>query len=242
MNPPPVKTDPHAAEIERIRAEYLRRAVEIPPDFYGWSQEVNQFFHTQTYRACLEALVRESWFPLQGCRIADIGCGDGTWLLEFAQWGADPVDLFGIDLDETRITAARRRLPASELVACDAHCLPWPSGSFDLVSQFTLLTSVLATPVKQAVAGEMLRVLKPGGIILWYDFQFNNPRNPNVRGIKATEIRSLFPGCDVKLTRVTLAPPIARLVVPTSWILALLLEKLPFLRTHYLGIVQKSAS
>ena len=41
--------------------------------------------------------------------------------------------------------------------------------------------------MKQKVAAEMLRVVKPQGLILWYDFRYNNPRNSNVRGIGAAE-------------------------------------------------------
>ena len=36
--------------------------------------------------------------------------------------------------------------------------------------------------MKQAVAEEMLRVLKPQGLILWYDYHVNNPWNKDVRG------------------------------------------------------------
>jgi hypothetical protein len=101
------------------------------------------------------------------------------------------------------------------------------------------LTSILDDGMKKAVAIEMLRVLKPAGIILWYDFLFNNPKNPQVRGIGAREIRALFPDCLVTLRRITLAPPIARRLVPVTWIGALLLEKITFLNTHYLGIIRK---
>src|SRR5262249_38083727 len=87
--------------------------------------------------------------------------------------------------------------------------------------------------VKREIAGEMLRIVKPKGAILWVDFRFNNPRNPNVRGIGAREIRDLFPDCEVKLSSTTLAPPIARRIVPVSWTLGLALESLPFLLTHY---------
>ena len=87
----------------------------------------------------------------------------------------------------------------------------------------------------------MLRVLKPAGAIIWYDFRVDNPRNPNVRGIGAREIRSLFPGCAVRLSRVTLAPPIARAFVRLSWPLALMLESVPFLRTHYLALIRKAS-
>jgi ubiquinone/menaquinone biosynthesis C-methylase UbiE len=51
-------------------------------------------------------LHRASLFPLNGRRIADIGCGDGTWLLEFLQWGADPAALCSMDLSAERVKYA----------------------------------------------------------------------------------------------------------------------------------------
>jgi ubiquinone/menaquinone biosynthesis C-methylase UbiE len=234
------RTESDAAEILRIRAEQLRRAREVPAGFYGWARPVNQFFHYRICQTAIAALVRANLFPLDGRAIADIGCGAGSWLLEFAQWGADPAQMAGIDLDEGRIVRARRRLPSADLRSGDAHHLPWPDSSFDVVSQFTMFTSILSSPMKVRTAAEMMRVLKPGGAILWYDFRFNSPGNPNVRGIEDAEIRSLFPGCGVTLQKITLAPPLARRLVPISWTAASLLEKAPFLRTHYFGIIHKS--
>jgi hypothetical protein len=34
--------------------------------------------------------------------------------------------------------------------------------------------------------------------------------------------------------KVTLAPPLVRLIAPRSWLLCYLLEMIPWLRTHYL--------
>jgi len=65
----------------------------------------------------------------------------------------------------------------------DASRLPFKDGSFDIVMQFTVFTSILDREVKKAVATEMLRVLKADGIILWYDYHMNNPKNPDVKGI-----------------------------------------------------------
>jgi len=53
----------------------------------------------------------------------------------------------------------------------------------------------------------MLRVLKPGGAILWFDLRVDNPRNPQVKGLRKKEIASLFPGCDVDLTPTLLGAP-----------------------------------
>src|SRR5215467_6730268 len=81
--------------------------------------------------------------------------------------------------------------------------------------------------MKRQMASEMCRVLKPDGLILWYDYHMNNPWNAGVRGVKKREIHRLFPGCSIDLRRITLAPPFARWIVPRSWLLAYLLERLP---------------
>jgi len=233
----PVEVDAEANEITRIRAEYARRGREIPRDFYGWGRLPNYFADSQLVRDCIAALKRENKFPLENLSVADIGCGSGRWLLEFAQWEAS--EIHGIELDEARWRRAKDRLPSADLHNGDARHLPWAADSFDLVSQFTLFRSILNDTVKKQVAAEMARVVKPNGVILWFDLRLNNPRNPGVRGIGASEIKSLFPGCDVRLRSVTLAPPIARLVVPRSWIAACILERIPFLRTHYLAVIRK---
>ena len=227
------------SELARISAEYERRARELPAGFYSWNNPANLLLHQQAARGCIQLLDRSSLFPLQGRRIADIGCGDGTWLLEFVQWGADPAALCGIDLSASRVGRARRRLPQADLRTGSASELPWPDQSFDLVTQFTVFTSILEPALKRAVAREMLRVLRPAGAILWFDFRVSNPRNSRVRGVPAAEIRSLFAGCDIDLAPVLLAPPLARLVTGWSRPLAELLHAVPLLRTHYAGLIRK---
>ena len=230
--------DVDAAEIARIRAEYRRRGQELASDFYGWEHPVNLFLFTQTARACIRSLVREGMYPLNGRKVIDVGCGSGTWLLEFAQWGADPADLAGIDLDESRISRARTRLPMSDLQVGNAARQPWPNNTFDVVSQFTVFSSILSKSLRERIAAELLRVVKPGGILLWYDLRMRNPANSNVRPMEAAEIRSLFPDCSVRLSPVTLAPPLARAIIPYSWTAGLALECIPLLRTHYLGTIR----
>jgi hypothetical protein len=116
--------------------------------------------------------------------------------------------------------------------------LPYASRSFDLVLQLTAFSSILDDRIRCAIAGEMLRVLKPGGLIVWYDFWLN-PTNRQTRGIRPAEILRLFPGSSVEFQRVTLAPPIARRLMPISWIACELLENLRIFNTHYLAAIRQ---
>jgi ubiquinone/menaquinone biosynthesis C-methylase UbiE len=228
------------SERERILAELARRDREVPAGFYDLDRPANLFLRQGQERALLRALREAGLLPLAGRRVLEVGCGAGTMLEMMERFGARREDLAGIDLDAGRIAAAARRLPGADLRAGDASALPWEPGRFDVVLQSTVLTSILDPAMRGRVAAEMLRVLSPEGAILWYDFFVNNPSNPNVRGVGRREIRRLFPGCRVALRRATLAPPLARRVVPLSWTLATLLEAVPWLRTHYAGVIRRA--
>jgi len=229
------------SETQRILGEYERRAREVPPDFYALYRPANLFNYQGQQRALLKALHAAAMIPLAERRILETGCGQGQWLAIYEAFGAQRANLAAVDLDPARAAFAAARFPGADIRQGNATELPWSDKSFDIVSQSTMFTSVLDPATRLAIAGEMLRVLKTGGAILWYDFLFDNPRNPNVRGIGRSEIRRLFPGCETRLWRVTLAPPLARRLVPVSWSLARLLEKFRILNTHYFGIVRKPA-
>jgi ubiquinone/menaquinone biosynthesis C-methylase UbiE len=227
------------SEAARIRREYERREQAIPADFYALDKPANRFAHSRLAAHIQLLLEKHGFTPLAGRRIVDIGCGSGTWLGVFAAWGVRPQDLFGIDLSARRAAAALQRLPQSEIVHGDASTLPWPDASFDLASQFTTFSSVLDPAMENAMAAEILRVLRPGGAVLWYDLRVNNPRNPAVRAVSLEEIAGLFPGCAIEAERQTLAAPLARALVPHSEALASFLERIPALRSHNLVWIGK---
>lgn len=228
----------HDTELERIRAEYARRSREVPDDFYAFSTPANLFLRQGQERGLLEVLREGGYVPLTDRRVLDLGCGHGTWLTTFRSLGAQEPNLAGIDLDPARIEQTKVDHPRADLRAGSATALPWPDASFDLVWQSTVFTSILDEGVQRAIAAEMRRVLKPGGAIAWLDFVVNNPRNRQVKGVSVKQMKALFPGCDVTLRKVTLAPPLARRVVPLSWTLAFLLEQLRVLNTHAVALIR----
>jgi SAM-dependent methyltransferase len=223
-------------EEERIRSAYAARAGEA-----CYAESVAGRFQIQEReRQVLRLLDRHGFLPLSGKRILEVGCGTGKWLRDLIAWGADPENVFGVELLQASAARARRLCPQSVTVECaNAAKLRFDSGSFDLVLQATVFTSVLDGDMKQAMAAEMLRVLRPNGLILWYDFFVRNPWNPYVQPVGRSEIRRLFPGCSLELRRVSLAPPLARLVAPRSWLACSIMARVPPLCTHYLGAFRR---
>lgn len=238
-------------ETDRILAEYARRGREIPADFYSLGKPANLYMFQQRARTVIRALGETGFWPLAGLDILEVGCGTGQWLADLEAWGASRTRLHGIDLDERRAAVARARLcdqrddtgrifaPGADIRTGDASRLPWPDRAFDVVLQSTVFTSILDPGMRREVAAEMVRVVRPEGVILSYDFRYDNPSNANVRALRLRDIRALFHGCRVRVVPVTLAPPLARRLVPVTWIGALLLEKVPWLCTHYLAVIRR---
>jgi ubiquinone/menaquinone biosynthesis C-methylase UbiE len=226
-------------ELERIRSVYARRRKEICRDRYSL---LNPFdlLSMQEREEGIVALLRASGIQsLTGQRILDVGCGRGNLLRRLLELGAEPGLLHGVDFLREYVHEARRLSPHFEILQCNAAQLPFANASFELVNQSTVFSSILCPQMKQGVASEMLRVLKPGGSMFWYDFFVDNPRNSDVRGVRKQEIYRLYPGCDIQLSRITLAPPIGRFVAPYSSLLYDLLSRTKILCTHYLGLIKK---
>ena len=238
MSVPP-QPDRVTAERERILSEYRRRDADPDRQRYA-SDSASVLLEQAARRRTAEAMLRSAGaFPDRSSRALEIGCGAVGWGADLLGWGIVPAHLHGIDVSATRIAEARRRLPGADLRVGDAAALPWPDRSFQLVIASTVFTSILDAAVRRRVADEIVRVLTPGGALLWYDFAFNNPRNPGVRKVDRRELRQLFPELAGKVRSITLAPPLARAVAPWSRTLAEAMAAVPFLRTHLLAVLQK---
>jgi len=227
------------AEENRIEAVYEKRRSE-KGGLYSWFNKGHVFIMQELERGISELLMNSGIDSLATKAILDIGCGSGYWLRELLKFGARPEKLAGIDLLSWRVNDAKCLSPASvRLDCCNAEKLGFSESSFDVVLQFTVFSSILDPHMKRKVASEMLRVLKKDGLIIWYDFFVKDPRNSDVRAITKNEIHQLFPGCQIDLRRITVAPPLVRSIAPYSWLLCCVLERIKVFDTHYLGTIRK---
>jgi SAM-dependent methyltransferase len=201
-------------------------------------------FESEDRQRHFGALFRDQHLlPLSDKRILEVGCGTGRWLRELIAWGADPANLYGVELLEASAARARRLCPPQVTIECGtATQLRSAPASFDILLQAGLFSSLFDPAMKRAIAEEMLRVLRPGGVVLWYDFCLSNPQNPYVQPISDEEIGRLFPGCAVEVRRVSLATPLIRVLAPRSPRLCAMLSRVPALCTRNLGVVRKPAT
>lgn len=98
-------------------------------------------------------------------QVLDIGCGTGR-LLSKVGTAMPGATMAGIDRSAGMLSAARRIRPALLLSRGTAEALPYPDGSFDLV---TTTVSFHHWSDKPAALGEVRRVLRPGGLLALAD-------------------------------------------------------------------------
>lgn len=230
-------------ELDHIRERYLRRdhsdrgfAVYslLKPEQYMMDQEKE--------RAILAILSRFDRATIKKMKVLEIGCGGGANILQLLRWGFPPENIIGNELISDRCAQARHLLPAAvEIIEGDALGLHLQQNSFDIVLVSTVLTSILDELFRAQFAMKIWSLVRPNGAVLWYDFIYNNPSNPDVRAVPRRRLLELFPEARVFSRKITLAPPLARFVCRVHPVLYSVFNLLPFLRTHLVVWLEKSA-
>jgi ubiquinone/menaquinone biosynthesis C-methylase UbiE len=217
--------EPHENERRRVARVYDRYAAN-PRKQRNWSavNPGNIAIRAELAGAVSELAGRE----LSRARsILDVGCGTGWWLELLAAGGpesaslttrsrrarspaASPRVLDGLELLPSRADAARLRVPGARIAVGDARELPYSSASFDVVTLFTVLSSLgTAIDAEQALS-EAWRVLRGGGALLVWEPRIRSPLNPTTRFISSALLAHRLPAGDVQIRLTTVAPPLAR--------------------------------
>jgi ubiquinone/menaquinone biosynthesis C-methylase UbiE len=229
-----------SGEIDRIKQIYETTYRRDPKDrTYIW-HPLNpvSIYYRQSQERAITNLIRDIGLPIEDFQTLDVGCGKGGFLRFLASLGIPPENLHGLDLMDYRIVGARKVCPPmTRLQIGNAENLPYLDQSFDLVSQFTVFSSILSDELRKKVAAEIMRVLKPGGHVLWYDMR--QVKSDTTRGIELDELRALFDSCSIR----ALYPLHTRrtsFFAKRSTLLCMIWDQIPLLyNTHYLALLKR---
>jgi ubiquinone/menaquinone biosynthesis C-methylase UbiE len=108
--------------------------------------------------------------PLQGRKVLDVGCGTGRGVADFVEEAQLTI---GADASQDMLVTAAQKIKGRTracLVRSYAQSLPFPSGSFDVVTSLNFL-HLFSLPTQKEMIAEMKRVVRPGGIVV---LEFDN--------------------------------------------------------------------
>lgn len=169
--------------------------------------------------------------------LLDVGCGTGSVVARLLRKGLVGSGT-GVDLLAERIEIARASHPGIAFEVADATQLPFDDASFDAVLAMTVFSSV-PLAARHLLAAEIARVVRPGGVFVWYDMRRPNPRNPDVHPFTAADVRRLLVGWDVASRPATLLPPVARRLGRLTPVAYRLLARVPMLLSHEVGTARR---
>ncbi len=144
--------------MEQSQPKVMWASGEVYEPYVGrWSRRVARSFLT--------------WLAIPpGQRWLDVGCGTGA-LSQTILEQATPEAVQGIDPSEGFIVYAREHIRdgRASFETGDARHLPYPEARFDVVASGLVLNFV---PDPPSAVAEMLRVVRPGGIVAAYVWDY----------------------------------------------------------------------
>lgn len=174
---------------------------------------------------------------LNDCTVLEVGAGSGDNLLFLNRAGVLRHNLYANEMMENRLGWLKENFLHENIFPGNIlHAQV--NRKFDIVMQSTVFSSILSEDDRMAVAARMRSLLAPGGVILWYDFKFDNPKNKEVKKVTKAQIHQYFEGASITFKKTTLAPPIGRRVGGAYNFFNTLF---PFLRTHLVAVIQYPA-
>jgi SAM-dependent methyltransferase len=200
--------------IKEVYGKFEEAEIAYKYETYTYFRPMVYYFGIEIFENLIRALKANQIlnYNLKDKKILEIGCAWGYRIKYFLELGADPKNLYGIDLLPYYLEKAKYLSPNTIKYICgDAQNLPFSDETFDIVSQFITFSAILDGDLQSKVASEMLRVLKSDGLIIWVDSRREGIKEkmdgiPYFEGIGKSTIEILFPNCSIEYKSIYLKP------------------------------------
>ena len=221
-------------EIDKIKLHYKERETDDLVIKNSANTLYSQYISKEREQQ-YSTIIRNHFKHIEQLKMLEIGAGGGANIPFFSQLGFPNTNIYANELLDNRMSNLKENFP--DITHFPGNALDIKANEkFDIVFQSTVFTSILDDGFKQQLANKIVNMLTPNGIVLWYDFVYDNPKNKAVKGIRKNEIIKLFPEAKkITFHKVTLAPPIGRRVGK----LYPFFNALSFLRSHTIAKIEK---
>lgn len=187
-----------------------------------------------------------SHVPRDG-RIMDFGGGDGSGLRRLIALGYDPAKLGYIDVLADRVERGRQMLPAActVLLGDASACPEIATGAYDVVTASTMFIQLEDEVLAAGIAAEMVRVCRPGGSIILFDWAYDYGRS-GYRALDRKRMTRLF-GIGEKTEivgrhKAGLLPPLGRALSRYAGALYFAVQAIPFATGLFGTVLRRKSS
>jgi phospholipid N-methyltransferase len=212
---------------EQIKHQY---AIRVNKDGI-YNSVYAQLSYAERLRETIKLITK---YKVNDGNVLEVGAGQGSNVDLLRACGFSDDRIFLNELLNERIDHIKANYSGIKIYEGNALELEF-NQLYNCVFQSTVFTSLLNNEDRIKLASKMWNLLKPGGIILWYDFIYNNPKNRAVKKVSIKEVKNLFPeAIEVEIHKITLSPPVGRRVGKMYNVF-----NLPILRSHILAVFKK---
>jgi len=177
-------------------------------------------------------------------RVVDIGGGGGSGIFSLLKFGFQPEQLSIVDIHPDRIAHARECLPEHvEVIEGDASRMEFfKDAAFDVVTSSTMFLQITDQNLARSIAQEMVRITKPGGTILIFDWRYDFWRK-GYRACDTARMNDLFSigrqTVFVQKIKGQLVPPLGRFLSKHLPALYFIMQALPFMTGLYCYVLTR---
>jgi SAM-dependent methyltransferase len=132
-----------------------------------------------SHPVCLDWLARHLGPTGKQATLLDYGCGYGRTVAELARAGYE--NILGVDFSAGMLAHCRFELPGSQLVRNDGRTLPLKNSCVDAVLLFAILTCIPDGDEQRRLLSDVVRVLRPGGLLYLSDLLINDDQRNRER-------------------------------------------------------------
>jgi ubiquinone/menaquinone biosynthesis C-methylase UbiE len=182
-------------------------------------------------------MIGDIWESLSNKKILEVGCGNGRVLRWMVELGAKPDNVLGVDVSDIRFKEGNRKNPLIRLTKVDDTNIPADDNTYDLVLQFTCFMCIPTHKMRQKVADEMCRVLKPDGYIFWWDLPTTFIPDVSPEKLRPEDY---FENMAIKKIRVSHVPRLSEVIRPLRGfgpVIGRLLNHLGYRPSHVAALI-----